>query len=255
MSSQKIKVDSKSLQKLLKLYKQDKISLKKVLTFISQLPYKKLKHSIIDLHRGLRKGIPEIVYCEGKTLTQLVDILNELYNYHNFVIGTRLDKSKYDMIKHKLPQSHTYYETARIIHIGKNVKRKVGNILILTAGTSDIPVAEEAAVLCELLGNRVRRIYDIGVAGIHRINEVFPYINKAKVIIVVAGMDGVLPSVIGGIAKSPVIAVPTSVGYGANFKGLSALLTMLNSCAAGVVVVNIDNGFSAGYVANLINKI
>lgn len=243
------------LKKVLKLYKKNKLSLKEVLNFISQLPYKKLKHAILDLHRYLRKGVPEIVYCEDKTPQQLVSILNELYKNYKFAIGTRLSKDKYEEIKNKLPLSHKYFEIAKIIFLGKTPNKKVGNILVLTAGTSDIPVAEEAAILCELLGNKVTRVYDIGVAGIHRISEVLPYIQKAKVIIVVAGMDGVLPSVIGGIAKCPVIAVPTSVGYGASFKGLSALLTMLNSCAPGVVVVNIDNGFGAGYTASLINKI
>ncbi|MCX7940361.1 MAG: nickel pincer cofactor biosynthesis protein LarB, partial [Endomicrobia bacterium] len=167
--------------------------------------------------------------------------------------GTRLDKQKYEEIKDKLP-NHIYYDIARIIYVGKKPKQKIGNILVITAGTSDTPIAEEAAVFCELLGNKVNRVYDVGVAGIHRVVEVTPYINKAKVIIVVAGMDGVLPSVIGGLSKVPVIAVPTSVGYGASFKGLSALLTMLNSCAPGVCVVNIDNGFGAGYIASIINK-
>lgn len=242
-----------NLQKILKDYKKNKVSLKQLLNFLSQLPYKKLKHSTLDIHRQLRRGVPEIVYCSGKTPQQILNILNTLYTQHKFAIGTRLDKQKYEEIKNKLP-NHTYYDVAKIIYVGKKPKQKIGNILVITAGTSDIPIAEEAAVFCELLGNKVNRVYDVGVAGIHRVVEVIPYINKAKVIIVVAGMDGVLPSVIGGLSKVPVIAVPTSVGYGASFKGLSALLTMLNSCAPGVCVVNIDNGFGAGYIASIINK-
>lgn len=245
-----------NIKKILKLYKQNKIPLNKVLHFLTQLPYKKLKHSTLDIHRQLRKGIPEIIFCEHKTAEQLISIINELYKHNDFVIGTRLDKDKYEQIKNSIPKPHKYFDLARMIYVGKKVvRKKVGFILVITAGTTDIPVAEEAAVFCELLGNKVKRIYDVGVAGLHRLNEVLPFITKAKVIIVAAGMEGALPSVIGGIAKSPVIAVPTSVGYGANFKGLSALLTMLNSCAPGVCVVNIDNGFGAGYLANLINKL
>lgn len=242
------------LKRLLKSYKQGKITLNKILHYLSTLPYQKLNSSILDIHREVRRGVPEIVFCENKTPQQVVEVLNTLSKKHNIAIGTRLSKEKYEQIKKNIVANHKYFEKARIIFLGRKKKNKVGNILVISAGTSDIPIAEEAAVICELLGNKVTRVYDIGVAGLHRILEVIPYIRKANVIIVVAGMDGALPSVIGGIAKCPVIAVPTSVGYGANFKGLSALLTMLNSCASGVLVVNIDNGFGAGYAASIINK-
>ncbi len=149
---------------------------------------------------------------------------------------------------------HSYFKEAKILLVGKHLRKKKGLILIITAGTEDIPIAKEASLICQILGNKVKEIYDVGVAGLHRILEVIPYIRKAKVIIVVAGMDGVLPSVIAGLSKVPVVAVPTSTGYGASFKGLSALLTMLNSCSPGVVVVNIDNGFGAGYFSSMINQ-
>lgn len=242
------------LEKLLKSYKRGKVALKDVLDYLSILPYQNLKHSILDLHREIRRGIPEIVFCESKTPSQIVEILNTLYKKQKIAIGTRLSKEKYEQIKNEIIPKHKYFEKAEIIFLGKETKNKIGNILVISAGTSDIKVAEEAAITCELLGNKVTRIYDVGVAGLHRILEAIPHIRKAKVIIVVAGMEGALPSVIGGLAKCPVIAVPTSVGYGANFKGLSALLTMLNSCASGVLVVNIDNGFGAGYAASMINK-
>ncbi len=242
------------LKKILVDYKKNKISIKNVIKYLEYFPYQKLQESILDIHREIRKGVPEIVYCQHKTVDQLKEIFNKLYQYHNYVLGTRLDKEKYDKIKFLVPKKHFYYEDARIIFIGQKLKLKSNkeDILIITAGSVDIPVAKEAAVVCELLGNKVKTIYDVGVAGLHRINFLLPYIKKSKVIIVVAGMDGVLPSVIGGIAKVPVIAVPTSTGYGANFNGIAPLLTMLNSCAPGVAVVNIDNGFGAGYLAHII---
>jgi NCAIR mutase (PurE)-related protein len=242
------------LKQILLDYKKNKVSIKQVLEQISILPYKKLQESTLDIHRELRKGVPEIVYCQNKSISQLKEIFNQLYIYHNFVLGTRLDEKKYEKIKFLIPEKHFYYKDARIIFIGQKLKNKKGFVLIITAGSVDIPVAKEAEVVCKLLGNRVKTIYDVGVAGLHRLNTVLPLIKKAKVIIVVAGMDGVLPSVVGGISKVPVIAVPTSTGYGANFKGIAPLLTMLNSCSPGVAVVNIDNGFGAGYLANLINK-
>ncbi|MCX7910845.1 MAG: nickel pincer cofactor biosynthesis protein LarB [Endomicrobia bacterium] len=243
-----------NLREILKNYKKGKITTKQILSYLQDYPYKKLLHTTLDIHREIRRKVPEIIYCLHKTETQLIDIINNLKKFHNLVIGTKLEKEKYLKIKHKIPPQHIYFEDAKIIAVGKIPKVKKGNILILTAGTTDIPVAEEAKVICELLGSKVYCIYDIGVAGLHRLNEALSYIKKAKVIIVIAGMDGVLPSVVGGLAKVPVIAVPTSTGYGANFNGLAPLLTMLNSCAAGVAVVNIDNGFGAGYIAHLINS-
>lgn len=244
------------LKSLLKKYKRGKININEVIEFITTLPYVKLKHATLDIQRELRRNIPEIVYCLHKTPQQIIEIVTTLYNRQKEVIATKLVKEKYKEIKKFLPTQHKYYEEANILYIGKKEKKsKKGYILILTAGTTDIPVAKEASVICEILGNKVKEIYDIGVAGLHRILSALPYIRKAKVIIVIAGMDGVLPSVIAGLSKVPVIAVPTSTGYGASFKGLSALLTMLNSCSPGVAVVNIDNGFNAGYIASLINNL
>lgn len=242
------------LKKILLQYKQNKLTLNQVLNSINNLPYEKLSHSILDIHREIRKGIPEIIYSEHKTPQQIIDLINRSMEYHKFVIATRLDSEKYKKIKESIPKQHKYFEVSRILVVGIFPKRKKGNVLIITAGTTDIPVAEESATICEILGNKTKRVYDIGVAGLHRLTEILPYISKARVVIVVAGMDAVLPSVIGGISKVPVIAVPTSTGYGANFKGLSSLLTMLNSCSPGIAVVNIDNGFGAGYIASLINK-
>ncbi|MEN3013541.1 MAG: nickel pincer cofactor biosynthesis protein LarB [Endomicrobiia bacterium] len=242
------------IKEILRKYKQNKLSTKQVLKYLKEFPYKRLFDATLDIHREIRKGIPEIVYCLHKKENQILDIINNLSAVHKLVIGTRLDKEKYLKIKDKLPENHVYFENAQIIALGKLPKSKKGCILIITAGTTDIPVAEEAKVICELLGNKVICVYDVGVAGLHRLNEVLTYLNKAKVVIVVAGMDGVLPSVVGGLSKVPVIAVPTSTGYGANFGGVAPLLTMLNSCAPGVVVVNINNGFGAGYAAHLINQ-
>jgi NCAIR mutase (PurE)-related protein len=248
-----MKLKTKLKQLLLK-YKKNKVSINEVLEHIFNYPYDKLQESVLDIHREIRKGVPEIVYCQNKTNSQLIEIFTKLYKHNNFVIGTRLEEEKYNKIKFLIPKKHKYYRDARIIFLGNEIKTKKGNVLIITAGSVDIPVAKEAEIVCQLLGNRVKVVYDVGVAGLHRLNIVLPLIKKAKVIIVVAGMDGVLPSVIGGIAKVPVIAVPTSTGYGANFRGITPLLTMLNSCSPGVAVVNIDNGFGAGYLASMINK-
>lgn len=244
----------KRIYKILNDYKRGKKSIKEIIDFIINLPYLKLKTATIDLHREIRKGIPEVIYCKNKSDKQIIEIINNLYKHSKFVIGTKLKEELYKKIKNFIPKKHKYFKEAEIIFLGKEKKQKKGFILIITAGSSDLAVAKEASIVCKILGNRVKEIYDIGVAGIHRILESLPYIRKAKVIIVIAGMDGALASVIAGLSKVPVIAVPTSIGYGASFKGLAPLLTMLNSCSLGVSVVNIDNGFGAGYLANMINK-
>ncbi len=244
----------KNLYYILAQYKKGKKTINEVIDYIVQMPYLKLKEAVVDLHREVRKGVPEIIYCLHKTEKQIIEIVNKLYEKHKFVIASKLEKEKYEKIKNYIPKQHKFFEEAKILLVGKEKKSKKGFILIITAGTADLPVAKEASVICKILGNNVKEIYDVGVAGLHRVLEVLPYIRKAKVIVVIAGMDGVLPSVISGLAKVPVIAVPTSVGYGSSFKGLSALLTMLNSCSLGVSVVNIDNGLSAGYIAHLINR-
>ena len=210
----------------------------------------------LDLQREARCGFPEVVYCAGKTVGQSVRILDVLMDKYDNVIGTRADKAVYDALVGRHPAAQ-YDELARMVyqHKDKNVVNGDRLISVITAGTSDIPIAEEAALTAEIMGNRVERIYDVGVAGIHRLLARVDDIRRANVNIVVAGMEGALASVVGGLVDKPVIAVPTSIGYGANFHGLSALLAMLNSCAAGVSVVNIDNGFGAGRLADTMNRL
>lgn len=210
----------------------------------------------LDLQREARCGFPEVVYCAGKTVGQSVQILDVLMDKYDNVIGTRADKDVYDALVGRHPAAQ-YDELARMVyqHKDKNVVNGDRLISVITAGTSDIPIAEEAALTAEIMGNRVERIYDVGVAGIHRLLARVDDIRRANVNIVVAGMEGALASVVGGLVDKPVIAVPTSIGYGANFHGLSALLAMLNSCAAGVSVVNIDNGFGAGRLADTMNRL
>ncbi|WP_298587647.1 nickel pincer cofactor biosynthesis protein LarB [uncultured Megasphaera sp.] len=210
----------------------------------------------LDLQRQQRCGFPEVVYCAGKTVDQSVRILDVLMEKYDNVIGTRADKAVYDALTGRHPAAQ-YDELARMVyqHKDKTVVNGDRLISVITAGTSDIPIAEEAALTAEIMGNRVERIYDVGVAGIHRLLARVDDIRRANVNIVVAGMEGALASVVGGLVDKPVIAVPTSIGYGANFHGLSALLAMLNSCAAGVSVVNIDNGFGAGRLADTMNRL
>ena len=210
----------------------------------------------LDLQRQQRCGFPEVVYCAGKTVDQSVRILDILMEKYDNVIGTRADKAVYDALAGRHPSAQ-YDELARMVyqHKDKTVVNGERLISVITAGTSDIPIAEEAALTAEIMGNRVERIYDVGVAGIHRLLARVDDIRRANVNIVVAGMEGALASVVGGLVDKPVIAVPTSIGYGANFHGLSALLAMLNSCAAGVSVVNIDNGFGAGRLADTMNRL
>lgn len=210
----------------------------------------------LDLQREARCGFPEVVYCAGKTVGQSVQILDVLMDKYDNVIGTRADKAVYDALISRHPAAQ-YDPLARMVyqHKDKTVVNGDRLISVITAGTSDIPIAEEAALTAEIMGNRVERIYDVGVAGIHRLLARVDDIRQANVNIVVAGMEGALASVVGGLVDKPVIAVPTSIGYGANFHGLSALLAMLNSCAVGVSVVNIDNGFGAGRLADTMNRL
>jgi len=217
--------------------------------------YDDLDFAKIDVQRGIRQGAGEVIYGEGKTIDQIITIVKHiLAETEKSVLITRLSKEKAEALSEKTELF--YDELSRIAIAGKMPEKKdIGNIVIATAGTSDLPVAEEAALTAEYYGSKVTRLYDVGVSGVHRLIDNADILADAKVIIAVAGMEGALASVIGGMVSCPVIAVPTSVGYGANFKGLSALLSMLNSCASGVSVVNIDNGFGAGYLANMINKI
>jgi len=209
----------------------------------------------VDTDRNRRRGFPEIIYAPGKTNQQLVDIARRIIRTGQILLITRINNNSVAFLKKIFPELK-YNSEARIAYLKKkNISKTKRMVLVVTAGTSDIPIAQEAAVTLEVMGNRVKRLYDIGVAGVHRVIDRKNLLRKAKVIIVVAGMEGALASIVSGMVSCPVIAVPTSVGYGANFKGLSALLTMLNSCSPGVAVVNIDNGFGAGYLAGLINKV
>jgi len=241
------------MKKLLQDYKAGKVNLSTVLQKLKTLPYEDLEFAKIDTHREIRKGYPETIFCQGKTLTQISQILKKLPKDQNILL-TKANKNVYASIK-KIYAEATYNESAKTVVIQRyKLKQKKGKILILTAGTSDIPVAEEAVVTAQLMGNSVETVYDVGVAGVHRLFDIKDKIFDANVIIVIAGMEGALASIVGGLASKPVIAVPTSVGYGASFHGIAPLLTMLNCCAEGVVVVNIDNGFGAGYFASIINR-
>ena len=243
------------IKKLLEQLSKGEISREEALSRLSDLPFKDLGDTKIDNHRELRTGYPEIIFCEGKTPGQVSRIMEYMAGQGTNVLGTRATPETFQAVKEKLPEAE-YNEIARTITLKTvQTKQTKSYIAILTAGTSDMPVAEEAAVTAELFGNRVERFFDVGVAGIHRLYSGLDKIRKARVIIVIAGMEGALPSIVGGLVDKPIIAVPTSIGYGASFKGLAALLGMLTSCAAGVSVVNIDNGFGAGYMASMINHI
>lgn len=216
--------------------------------------YCELGFAKLDTDRLKRRGFPEVIYAPGKTNHQLRIISSKIIRTGQLLLITKIKEETYDHLKKSFPKLE-YNPQASIAYLkNKNIHKHKGLILIVSAGTSDIPIAQEAAVVCELMGNRVEKVYDAGVAGVHRILKHKSLLAKAKVIIVIAGMEGALASLVSGLVSSPVIAVPTSIGYGANFKGLSALLTMMNSCSPGVAVVNIDNGFGAGYFASLINK-
>jgi pyridinium-3,5-biscarboxylic acid mononucleotide synthase len=244
----------KEIEKLLNEIREGTRSVDEALEVLKNFPYTDLGYARIDHHREIRTGYPEIIYCAGKTIEQVTGIFRVMAEKENNVMGTRASSEMYDAVK-KITSDAIFYAEARIISVCKKVPETAdSSIAVITAGTSDIPVAEEAAVTAELLGNKVVRIYDAGVAGIHRLVDKLPEIRKCRVIIVIAGMEGALASVVGGLVDKPVIAVPTSVGYGANFGGISALLAMLTSCSSGVTVVNIDNGFGAGFSASMINK-
>ena len=220
---------------------------------LKTLPFENLGFACLDHHRKIRTGFPEVVFCQSKLPQHVADIFARLYEVNGLVLGTRATKEQYEFVKEKLPDA-VYHEQARCITIGKAEHTK-GLVAICTGGTTDISVAEEAAVTAEMCGANALRIYDVGVAGLHRILARVEDLRKANAVVACAGMEGALASVVGGLVDVPVIAVPTSIGYGANFGGVSALLAMLNSCSAGTSVVNIDNGFGAGYIAAQINSL
>lgn len=248
-------MDAKYLKKMLEEVRDGKVDVDHALHELKKLPFEDIGFAKVDHHRNIRRGYPEVIYCGGKTAEQIKGIVVKLLALNNNIMATRAGIDIFECIK-EVTEDVVYYEAARIVVVKKREVEKSNKVIaVMTAGTSDIPVAEEAAVTAETMGNTVDRIYDVGVAGIHRLFSFSERIQAANILIVVAGMEGALASVVGGIVDKPVIAVPTSVGYGANFGGLSALLTMLNSCASGVGVVNIDNGFGAGYLASTINKL
>ncbi len=243
------------LEDVLKKVHKGKLTPEEALNTLKDYPYQDLTFAKIDHHRELRKGFPEIIFGLGKTDEQIITIAQEIIKKKSDLLITKVGESTFKKLKKKIPQAK-FNPPAKTISLKqqKPVSGK-GKIIIITAGTSDIPVAEEAAVTCEILGNEIDKIYDVGVAGLHRLFGEYKKIKQARVIITIAGMEGALPSVVAGIVDIPLIAVPTSVGYGASMKGLAALLAMLNSCPGGVGVVNIDNGFGAGYLASLINHL
>ena len=242
------------IRKTLEAVKSGELSVEEALLSIKKEPFTDIGYAKVDLHRGIRQGAAEVIYGAGKTAAQMLGIIGTmLENKVQTILITRLSAEKAELMQQRYPEM-TYHKDAQIAVIGSfPVPDGLGKIVVATAGTSDIPVAEEAALTAEAHGNEVVRLYDVGVAGLHRLLAHMDEIMSASVIIAIAGMEGALASVIGGLADCPVIAVPTSVGYGASFGGVSALLSMLNSCASGVSVVNIDNGFGAGYLAHMIN--
>jgi NCAIR mutase (PurE)-related protein len=248
-------LNTNSIRKLFEQVRAGKVSPDEAVQRLRHLPFEDLGFAKVDHHRALRAGMPEVIFGQGKTPAQLATIFSRLAKHEGNILATRADNEQFAAVKKKVRRAE-YREPARSIVLQRD-KEKYGKgiIAIVSAGTSDIPVAEEAVVTAEIMGNDVERLYDVGVAGIHRLLANRRTLTRARVIVVCAGMEGALPSVVGGLVGVPVIAVPTSVGYGAAFKGVAALLGMMNSCASNVSVVNIDNGFGAGYVASLINRL
>jgi pyridinium-3,5-biscarboxylic acid mononucleotide synthase len=247
-------MNSQALRKLFDQVRKKQLSSDEAVDRLRHLPFEDLGFAKVDHHRALRQGMPEVIFSEGKTPKQVAGIFSRLAQHGGNILATRATEEQYAAVAAQIDKSE-YRPLARAIVLKRDRKRYgKGVIAVVSAGTSDIPVAEEAVVTAELMGNSVQHIYDVGVAGIHRLLAHRSVLSKARVIIVCAGMEGALPSVVGGLVGVPVIAVPTSVGYGAAFEGLAALLGMMNSCASNVSVVNIDNGFGAGYVASLINR-
>jgi len=242
------------IERLLKKIRAKKLGVKKAMEELKLLPYEDIGFAKIDHHRKLRKGVPEVVFCPGKKPEHIALIMSKILRYTDTVLATRASPDIFKLVQGSIPDA-IYFEDAGIVAVCRGKKeRQRGRVLVVSDGSGDFRAAEEAAVVLELLGNRVDRLYDVGVAGLHRLISNKDKLSKANVIIVLAGMEGALASVVGGLTDKPVIAVPTSIGYGASFRGIAPLLTMLNCCAPGVTVVNIDNGFGAGYFAHLINK-
>ena len=241
-------------REILEQLQKEQITLDQADHLLRRQPYEELGYAKLDMHRKVRSGCAEVIFCQGKADDHLLSIFSHLYEADGEVFGTRANEHQYALIREKFPQV-SYDDKSHIIKIEKEDKTHIGSIAVCTAGTADIPVAEEAAQTAEYFGSHVERIYDVGVSGIHRLFSQLDLIQSANCVIAVAGIEGALASVLGGLVDKPVIAVPTSVGYGACMEGLSALLTMMTSCANGIAVVNIDNGYGAGYIANQINHL
>lgn len=241
-------------REILEKLQSGQITLEEAESYLKKQPYDELGYAKLDTHREIRSGFPEVIYCSGKPDEFLVSIYQKMYEEDGEVFGTRASEHQYELVKKVIPEI-TYDSVSHILKYEKPEKKRIGKVAVCTAGTADIPVAEEAAQTAEYFGSNVERIYDVGVSGIHRLLSKVDVIQKANCVVAVAGMEGALASVIGGLVSNPVIAVPTSVGYGASMHGLSALLTMINSCANGISVVNIDNGYGAGYIATQINRL
>ncbi len=241
-------------REILEQVKTGSMTVEEAEKYFRKQPFEELGYAKLDTHREIRSGFPEVVYCSGKPDAYLLSIYKRLFEETGEVFGTRAQMRQYELVREVLPQV-TYDKVSRILKVEKEGKRRCGKIAVCTAGTADIPVAEEAAQTAEYFGSFVERIYDVGVSGLHRLLSRLDVIQEANCVVAVAGMEGALASVLGGLVSRPVIAVPTSVGYGASMHGLSALLTMINSCANGIAVVNIDNGYGAGYIATQINRL
>jgi len=247
-------IDDARLRQLLTALQTGTLSIDETLERLRRFPYEDLGFAAVDHHRALRRGFPEVILGQGKSDEQIVAIAERLLSEGDRLLVTRVEASSYAALKERIPDA-VYHSTARAISVNRRDEPLLTGVAIVCAGTSDLPVAEEAAITAELVGSQAERIYDVGVAGLHRLLDHLAALQEAKVVVAVAGMEGALPSVVAGLVGAPVIAVPTSMGYGASFHGLAPLLAMLNSCAPGVAVVNIDNGFGAGYLAAMINRL
>lgn len=248
-------MDRTKLKSMLAAYRAGLVAEEALIDELERLPYEDLGFARIDHHRSLRLGFPEVIFGAGKTAEQIRVLFEKLAAQNPNVLVTRTDETVFEAVHPAIPEAR-YHAAARAISLQRDTERRgKGVISVVCAGTSDIPVAEEAAVTCEVMGNEVTKTFDAGVAGIHRLLGSLEELRKSRVVVCAAGMEGALPSVVAGLVSVPVIAVPTSVGYGASFHGIAALLGMLNSCASNVTVVNIDNGFGAGFVASLINRL
>jgi hypothetical protein len=249
-------MDVRKLKELIEKVRDGELGVDEALTRLRDLPFEDIGFASIDHHRALRRGYPEVIYGRGKKAEDIVEIIRKMVAKEENILATKLTEDKAAILKDRFPRGE-YFPNPKVftLEVKPVEKRGKGIILVISAGTADIPIAEEAAITARFMGNDVETMFDVGVAGIHRILGKRDALMAASVVVVVAGMEGALPSIVGGLVEKPVIAVPTSTGYGASFRGLSALLGMLNSCASGVTVVNIDNGFGAGYAASLINRL